>query len=414
MEKSTYRPKAKHWAGIVIPNYTPLDEMSFAIVIKPLADYYVYGREVGADGLKHLQAMVCFKKQMYLSQVKKLIPTQGHWEIKHAKSTMLRASNYCKKGEQSHAEWEIDHEQGIHFGLNAFVVEEGVLPIDPTEAGRGVIAANYQETLVLAREGRMDEINAEHYIKVFSRVDSDAISVAMIARYRARELFLNKQYYATIKKIGQDSKNLILPKDLEWKRGVNCPNQWIYGKAGVGKSRRAREDNPGFYTKMMSELWEGYDGQEVVLLEDMDPYHVKLGYHLKIWADRYSFRGRVLYGSITLRPQKIVVTSQYHPNDIWGADSKTAEAICDRFNIIHLEALNKADDSIPRKKPALKRSKGNGLLDFVPDVTETNFCLQCNMIPCLCEELLDVPGYLLSEVIITESDEEENNIIIED
>lgn len=166
---------------------------------------------------------------------------------------------------------------------------------------------------------------------------------------------------------------------------------------------------------MMSELWEGYDGQEVVLLEDMDPFHVKLGYHLKIWADRYSFRGRVLYGSITLRPKKIIVTSQYHPSEIWGTDSKTAEAICDRFKIIHLEQLNKADDSIPRK-PALKRSKANGLLDFLPDNRDNDICLKCYMSPCMCDILEKEPGYLLSDVIITDSDNEEegSEIIIED
>jgi len=94
----TTRPLAKHWAGCVIPNYTALDEMCFAVAVQPLADYYVFGREVGADGLKHLQFMVCFKTKKTLVTVKKLIQTQGHWEIKHAKSTMLRASNYCKKG----------------------------------------------------------------------------------------------------------------------------------------------------------------------------------------------------------------------------------------------------------------------------------------------------------------------------
>lgn len=92
------RPLAKHWAGCVIPNYTALDEIAFQVAIKPLADYFVYGREVGADGLKHLQFMVCFTSKKTLVACKKLIPTQGHWEMKHSKSTMLRASNYCKKG----------------------------------------------------------------------------------------------------------------------------------------------------------------------------------------------------------------------------------------------------------------------------------------------------------------------------
>jgi len=143
----------------------------------------------------------------------------------------------------------------------------------------------------------------------------------------------------------------------------------------------------------MSNLWEGYDSQEVVLLEDIDPFHCKLGHDIKIWADRYSFRGRVLYGSIVLRPAKIVITSQYHPDEIWpshqmgGVQSKTAQAICDRFNIIHLEKLNATDDSIPRKKPTLKRQKPNGLVDFIPEVN--NICFKCYMSPCMCDIIID-------------------------
>lgn len=92
------RPLAKHWAGCTINNYTPLDLMCFEVAIKPLADYFVYGKEIGDTGTPHLQFMVCFKAKKTLVTVKKLIQTQGHWEPKHLKSTMLRASNYCKKG----------------------------------------------------------------------------------------------------------------------------------------------------------------------------------------------------------------------------------------------------------------------------------------------------------------------------
>lgn len=141
--------------------------MCFAVAIQPLADYYVYGREVGEDGLKHLQFMVSFKTQKLLTTVKKLIQTQGHWEIKHQKSSFLRASNYCKKGEQSHAEWNELHEEGPNWGLNASFEEFGILPVDPTEKGLAVIKANYEETVKLAKEGKMEEINAEHYLKVF-------------------------------------------------------------------------------------------------------------------------------------------------------------------------------------------------------------------------------------------------------
>jgi len=100
MKKITQRgPKAKHWAGCTIPNYTAVDEAAFKLNIEPLADYYVCGKEICPDTkTPHLQFMVSFKTAKELTAVKKLIPTQGHWEVKSNKSTMKEASDYCKKG----------------------------------------------------------------------------------------------------------------------------------------------------------------------------------------------------------------------------------------------------------------------------------------------------------------------------
>jgi hypothetical protein len=134
----------------------------------------------------------------------------------------------------------------------------------------------------------------------------------------------------------------------------------------------------------MSELWEGYAQQEVVLLEDMDPYHIKLGYHLKIWADRYSFRGRVLFGSIVLRPKKIVITSQYHPHEIWGNDQKTVDAITDRFNIRVLEAREK-----PAGEECEARKRARTFLEDKSMVPDRATCEMCYIHPCVCTMIID-------------------------
>lgn len=89
-------PLAKHWAGCTLNNYTAVDEATFLAKIQALADYYVYGREVGASGTKHLQFMICFKTAKRLTALKKIFPT-AHWEMKSPASTMLQASDYCKK-----------------------------------------------------------------------------------------------------------------------------------------------------------------------------------------------------------------------------------------------------------------------------------------------------------------------------
>lgn len=88
-------PKAKHWAGCTLNNYSDVDEAKFTAVIRPIADYYVYGKEVGESGTPHLQFMVCFKKQTSLTACLKI--HRCHWEVKSSKSTMQEASDYCKK-----------------------------------------------------------------------------------------------------------------------------------------------------------------------------------------------------------------------------------------------------------------------------------------------------------------------------
>lgn len=52
-------------------------------------------------------------------------------------------------------------------------------------------------------------------------------------------------------------------------------------------------------------------------MEDIDPTHAVLGHHIKIWADRYPFIGEAKGGAVAPSYQKFVITSQYHPSEIF-------------------------------------------------------------------------------------------------
>jgi len=297
-------PKAKHWAGCTLNNYTAVDEAKFELLIQPLADYYVYGKEVGASGTPHLQFMVSFKSQKALTALKKIFE-KAHWEVKAGQSTMLRASNYCKKGEQTKAEWDLDHEDGINYGKNAVFIEWGILPEDQTVKSRKIIADKYADTVAKAKQGNFEEIIPEHQVR----------------------------YYKTIKCIQADFK--VMPKNLDWKEG-HQPNLWIYGNTGTGKSFYARkklQDN--FYAKIASnKWWDKYTGQDNVLIEDMDKKHDYQAYYLKIWADKYAFPVEIKNGADLIRPKVIVVTSNYSIREIFP-NPQDYEPLERRFKVVH-------------------------------------------------------------------------------
>ena len=103
----------------------------------------------------------------------------------------------------------------------------------------------------------------------------------------------------------------------------------------MGKSHLARENFPDAYIKGLTEYWNGYQGQEVVILEDIDPFHVSLGSHLKYWADRYRFSANIkLVDVVTIRPKLFIVTSQYTIDQIWK-DEETILALERRFTTLH-------------------------------------------------------------------------------
>lgn len=100
---------------------------------------------------------------------------------------------------------------------------------------------------------------------------------------------------------------------------------WFHGATGTGKSRRAYELYPDAYTAMdTGQWWEGYDGDEVVIIDDMRRDFLKFHQLLKLF-DRYPYRVEVKGGSRQFLAKTIVVTSCYSPSDMF--DTRQEEDI---------------------------------------------------------------------------------------
>lgn len=265
--------RGRNWNG-TINNYTEEDITSLR---DANAKYVIFGKEIApTTGTPHLQVFIAFKNAVRPSTLKKLNP-RAHW-----KPVAVRpwdAAAYCKK-DGDFEEW-------------------GTPPLPNADKGAKE-KARWENARTLAREGKFDEIDADIWIRYDRNLERE------YARARPPPSTLG-----------------------------SLDNEWHYGPTGTGKSRGVREAHPTAYIKdPESEFWDGYTDQEVVVIEDLDKYHVKLGYKLKLWADHYPFpvadKGK---GQRMIRPKKIIITSNYEPCEIWE-DQKTIGPICRRFRMV--------------------------------------------------------------------------------
>lgn len=115
-------------------------------------------------------------------------------------------------------------------------------------------------------------------------------------------------------------------------------NEWLYGQAGTGKTKKAWDENPELYVKAINKWWDGYHGQDVVLLDDWDPKKEGMESYLKIWSDRYPFRAETKGSSMMIRPKKIIVTSNYSIEECF-TNPEDAMAIKRRFKVTKFSKL---------------------------------------------------------------------------
>lgn len=147
--------------------------------------------------------------------------------------------------------------------------ERGEAPLSPKEAADKGVSQRW----ALAKEGRFTELPPEN-IKTYEYIKRKFTEVA----------------------------------DID-----TLDHEWRFGPSGSGKSRSTREEFPGLYNKGVSKWWDGYNHEDVVLVEDWDPKTTEhLGSrYLKIWGDHYAFPAEVKGGSLMVRPKKVIITSQY-------------------------------------------------------------------------------------------------------
>jgi len=257
-------PQIRHWC------FTWYDD-AWPTWIPDKMHYLVYQVEICPETNRfHIQGYVEFKRSQRLNSAKKLLKTlTAHLEPRQGSRDQARA--YCMK-EESRA-------GGEHAG--------------PWEYGEWTTGAEKRSEIQLAVESIKS--GAE-----WPKVLEDFTGVA-VRHYK--NLFTIWNHFN------------LKPRDGE----ERVHNVYIYGTAGVGKTRFAhwlcRYFNQVPYTGYIRSWWENYLGQEWALYDDFDgAVHMDIGSFKKV-CDRYGVRVACKGGSAEYRASVNIFTSNIYPID---------------------------------------------------------------------------------------------------
>lgn len=256
--------------------------------------YIVAGLEYGSEGTTvHLQGYCRFKDAKSLSAAKKCFDNKVHLDVR--RGSIEQAIAYCKKDEEL---YYLTKE--VVPDMDKAIYEYGTKPLSQDEKGT---------------KGK------EYWLaNVKAVADHD---------YHACDTECLVRNFEALHKVAA----VLYPPKFE---NLTTKHKWYYGDPKSGKSEKARLEHPGAYIKKSSnKWWDGYKGQEVVIIEEMDcSHHYQLG-NLKEWCDIYPFTCEFKGGTSIIRPELIIITSNHHPDQIFTAEKQSdldRKAICRRFD----------------------------------------------------------------------------------
>lgn len=234
--------------------------------------------ETGKQGTLHLQFVVTYKIPQRLSFLQKMFPGV-HGEVP---LSVGAARNYCRKSEtRTDGPWDFGSVGGLTTKLTA------------------------SAALALTEE-ECRELSLQQYIAV----------------QKCKQIAASKE-----PRVRFDAAN---PPGT---RGV-----WIVGASGAGKSFLVRSLCHPLAEKPQSKWWDGWrPDDDYVMLDDFDKSGACLSHYLKRWSDGYDHTGEVKGAHVQPRYFLFIITSQYEIEEIFHEDSKVADAIKRRFEVIRID-----------------------------------------------------------------------------
>ncbi len=261
------------------------------------ASYVILAKEVGDSGTLHLQGFIYFINARTFEATKKLLKRifpNPLCHIEMANGTSEQAIAYCKK--------------------DGYYITWGTPPMTLKEQGEAGDAA-FKEIIDKAKAADIEYIE-EHHPKAYL------------------------QYYGTINKIKE--ANMEPPSDIDWNVQKKS-TVWIQGPSGCGKSYTIRNvvGKGNFYDKLLNKWWDGFH-HDIAIIDDIDPENAKyLRGHLKRWCDIYAFTVEVKGGTRSLRPNWILITSQYTIEQVFTGDQESIDAMTRRCHLMNMSVATR-------------------------------------------------------------------------
>lgn len=223
--------------------------------------YAVYQEEVGDAGTPHFQGYVELHTTRQLPFMKKLIPG-AHWEMR--RGTQAEARDYAMKA---------DTRVSGPYEHGTFV---------PAQQGARTDLLALKDVLI--KKTSLKDVAEQHF-------------PTWLKYHRGVDRFLELQ------------RTKVRPEQVEVELHL--------GATGLGKTHYAIESNPGAYLKPPGEWWDGYEDQDVVII---DEYKGWLPFHMLLRVcDKYPVKVEVKGGFRDLVAKKIVITTNYFPHE-WYKD----------------------------------------------------------------------------------------------
>lgn len=237
--------------------------------------YIVYGKEVGTEGTPHLQGYIEFENGKSMKSIVKLLGGRCHVEAR--KGNAKQASTYCKK--------------------------DG----DFTERG---------------------EISCQG-----SRSDLDEL--AEIVKTKGVEAVVEEMPAMIIKY----AKGIERLAELSLKPRSTKPRVvWLWGNAGVGKSKVAFDaEGKSIYSWNQTKWWNGYRQQSRLVIDDMhhnSESDSEFRYLLKI-LDRYPMQVETKGGMVHLNSEEIYITCEFPPDHFYDLGTNKYNQLVRRIDEIH-------------------------------------------------------------------------------